>query len=266
MNDIEHDGGQALVPAAKPKRRAPAPVSMSPMDMLAMAVQRGGGADELAKLWDIAEKVRQQQAHQAFVTAMTRFKQNPPTIRKTREADVRSRREGAASFAYKFANLADVCNAVVSSLSAVGIAHSWSTAQEGDTISVKCTLTHEAGHSQSTMLSAGLDLSGGKTTLQGLGSTVSYLERYTLLAACGLAVDDEQDDDGAGPQNESRGPIPPDERGTESQLLKNARVAAGHGHGEFQRFWKGCTEAQRRELAPHMKSINQLADAAKVSR
>ena len=46
-------------------------------------------------------------------------------------------------------------------------------------------------------MAAGPDGSGGKNAIQAIGSTVSYLERYTLLAATGLATED-QDDDGRG--------------------------------------------------------------------
>ena len=39
------------------------------------------------------------------------------------------------------------------------------------------------------------DDSGGKNPIQSIGSTITYLERYTILALTGLATK-EQDDDG----------------------------------------------------------------------
>ena len=44
---------------------------------------------------------------------------------------------------------------------------------------------------------APLDTSGGKNNIQAMGSAVSYLERYTLLAITGLSTK-EMDDDGRG--------------------------------------------------------------------
>ena len=44
-------------------------------------------------------------------------------------------------------------------------------------------------------MSASADTSGSKNSIQAIGSTVSYLERYTLYAILGLASAD-QDDDG----------------------------------------------------------------------
>ena len=51
------------------------------------------------------------------------------------------------------------------------------------------------GHQECTSLSAFPDESGGKNSIQAIGSTVSYLERYTLLSITGLSTQD-QDDDG----------------------------------------------------------------------
>ena len=59
-----------------------------------------------------------------------------------------------------------------------------------------CVITHVQGHSESVSLQAGLDQSGGKNNIQSLGSTVTYLQRYTLFSATGMAAKGI-DDDGA---------------------------------------------------------------------
>jgi hypothetical protein len=51
------------------------------------------------------------------------------------------------------------------------------------------------GHSEENTLMAGKDDSGNKNGIQAIGSTVTYLQRYTLKAALGLAAG--ADDDGA---------------------------------------------------------------------
>ena len=45
-------------------------------------------------------------------------------------------------------------------------------------------------------MTASPDDSGGKNAIQSIGSTVSYLQRYTILALAGLATR-EMDDDGS---------------------------------------------------------------------
>jgi hypothetical protein len=50
------------------------------------------------------------------------------------------------------------------------------------------------GHSEETTLSAPSDTTGSKNPIQAIGSTITYLERYTLLALTGLATYDQDDD------------------------------------------------------------------------
>jgi hypothetical protein len=57
-------------------------------------------------------------------------------------------------------------------------------------------------------MSAPDDQSGGKNAIQARGSTVTYLQRYTLLSAFGLVAADEDDDGRKGVKPE---PPPADE-------------------------------------------------------
>ena len=52
-----------------------------------------------------------------------------------------------------------------------------------------------AGHSEETTLSGPADSSGSKNAIQAIGSTLTYLQRYSLVQMLGLAA--SNDDDGA---------------------------------------------------------------------
>jgi hypothetical protein len=84
---------------------------------------------------------------------------------------------------------------------------SWETHQDDKgNVGVTCHITHAQGHRESVSLKGPIDESGNKNRIQAVGSTVSYLERYTLLAALGLATG-EDDDDVGGLRGENREPI-----------------------------------------------------------
>ena len=68
--------------------------------------------------------------------------------------------------------------------------------QQDDKISVTCTITHTSGHKRTATMTAGADMSGSKNAIQGIASTVTYLERYTFFAALGIASAEMFDDDG----------------------------------------------------------------------
>lgn len=167
-------------------------VATNPLAMVADAVQRGTDPATIKALMDLAERHEANEARKAFVAALTEFKNNPPEIFKTKNVSF-----GGGKAAYKHATLADVSAIIGAALSKVGISHRWETEQlDGGTIKVTCVLTHALGHSERTPLQASPDASGSKNSIQAVGSTVTYLQRYTLLSATGMAVSDGTDDDG----------------------------------------------------------------------
>lgn len=180
---------------ARREGQAVATTAVTPMQMLQIAVEKGTDIDQLTKLMDLSERWEANQARRAYVEAMTRFKSNPPEIRKTKHVNI----PRGATFAH--ATLAEIVDAVCQSLSSYGLSHRWETDQSNGMVTVTCVITHELGHSERTTLSASPDASGSKNSIQQIASTVTYLQRYTLLAATGLAAKDMDDDGvGAGPR------------------------------------------------------------------
>lgn len=168
---------------------------LTPMEMLRIAVERGDDLDKLERLMDLNERWEQREARKEFIVALSEFKTDPPTVMKNKRAEFGA---GNKSTAYEYATLANVANIIAPALSRHGLSHRWTVEQsEAGLISVTCTLTHSRGHSESVTLRGPIDSSGSKNAIQAIGSTVTYLERYTLLAITGLAAMD-QDSDGAG--------------------------------------------------------------------
>jgi hypothetical protein len=145
--------------------------------------------EKLAKLLDMKERWEAGEAKREFDEAMRRFRAGVGPIHKTRKAHNSS-----------YAGLAETISSIKGLMSDCGLSHSWRTEQQNGQVSVTCIVTHVAGHSEHTMLSAEPDKSGSKNSIQAIASTVTYLERYTLYAILGLASTD-QDDDGAGAGN-----------------------------------------------------------------
>lgn len=178
---------------AKQEQAAPA---LTPMDMLQIAVDKGADIDQLTKLMDLQERWEANNAKKSFVDAMNAFKESPPELTKNKKVSFEKKDKTRTE--YKHATLDQVSQVIGKALSKHGIFHRWDTDQiDGGLIRVTCVLTHKNGHSESTALQGSPDASGGKNNIQAVGSTVTYLQRYTLLAATGMAVHD-QDDDGNG--------------------------------------------------------------------
>lgn len=163
------------------------------MERLLVAVQSGLQPELLEKFMELAERQERRDAEKAYHKAFAAFKTDPPEIVKDRLVEYKGTR-------YKHASIGNVVSAIIGGMSAHGLSHRWNIHQDGGNITVTCVITHEMGHSEETPLSAGADTSGGKNAIQAIASTVTYLQRYTLQAATGIAVL-EDDDDGNGAEN-----------------------------------------------------------------
>lgn len=154
--------------------------------------------NKLAELLALRQQYEAIEARKAFVVAMNQFKRNPPAIIKNKH--VRYQRKDGGWTEYDHATLAGVCDAVIEGLATNGIAHAWKVDQTPDWVKVTCTLTHSDGHTEQVTMGGAPDASGGKNAIQAVGSAVTYLERYTLMAAVGLAADEDNDGRGANSQ------------------------------------------------------------------
>lgn len=162
-----------------------------PLAMAMQAMKAGMSIADMRGMLDLQKDWEANEARKAYVQAMSEFKQNPPEILKRKEV-------AFSGTQYMHATLGDVTQAIMQALAQHGISHRWDTVQSNGQLTVTCILTHKMGHSESTTLEGAPDDSGKKNRIQQMASTVTYLQRYTLLAATGLATKDMEDDDGRG--------------------------------------------------------------------
>jgi hypothetical protein len=160
-----------------------------PQELSLQAITAGATPEHLQTLLDVQLRWEANEARKLYTAAMARFKTNcPPVLAKGKRVEFGQTK-------YSHTTLAAATIAVTPYLSEQGLSVTWETAQKGDkTVTVTCVVSHESGHSERTPLTAPLDTSGSKNVIQALGSTVSYLERYTLLAALGISTADMDDD------------------------------------------------------------------------
>ena len=149
---------------------------------------------KLQALLAVKKEWEDDEARKAFVVALNAFKADPPQVLK--EAAVAFETKQGGKTGYKHAALDKASEIIGSALAKHGISHRWNV-EQAEKVKVTCILTHTLGHSESVTMEASLDTSGSKNNIQALGSTVSYLQRYTLFAASGIAPKNV-DDDGRG--------------------------------------------------------------------
>jgi len=91
-------------------------------------------------------------------------------------------------FRSKYADLSACVEAVVDALNANGVFLMQQTAESSDGVIVETMFIHESGESLS---SGKLHVPAAKQDPQGYGSALTYARRYSLMAACGIAPEDD---------------------------------------------------------------------------
>ncbi len=164
----------------------------TPDDLIRTALaQDDVDLDRVERFYELKRRYEQDEARKAYVEAMAAFKAEKVDIVKDKVVAFSGTR-------YTHASIGNVVSVVCEALGRHGFSHRWDTNQVDGLITVTCVITHRLGHSESTALSGAPDDSGKKNKIQQTASTISYLQRYTLLAATGLATRDQEDDDGRG--------------------------------------------------------------------
>ena len=136
-------------------------------------------------------------AERAFNSAMSQAKGELQPVLKTRDVDFVGKQGTRTK--YKYEAFADVARMVDPVFSAHGLSYRFSIAQAAELVTVTCIISHSDGHSERIKLEGKVDPgSTGMSMVQALGSALSYLQRYSLRAAIGLAAGVDDDGRGAG--------------------------------------------------------------------
>ena len=187
-------------------------------DMMAMAVS-GGNIAMLDKLMELHQRNDAFLAAKAFDAAIARAKARIKVINKSGHVGFMARDANKPRTDYDHETLADIAKEVDPILGDEGLSYRFRPTQANGEITVTCIIAHHDGHREESQLAGMPDTSGNKNGIQAIGSTCTFLQRYLLKMALGLAAA-KLDDDGAGGK-----PQPGMERVSEDELNKLLELA-----------------------------------------
>lgn len=142
-------------------------------------------------------------------------------------------------FKSKYADLAEILNTVRPVFSKHGLSIIQSTEFNGSLVSVTTTLAHKTGG----YINSTASCVPAKSDAQGVGSSTTYLRRYSLAAMAGIA---QEDDDGNSSAHNNK-PIAKINAGQEASIIE----------------WIEATNSDKSKLldAYNVKSISELSEA-----
>ena len=160
------------------------------------------------------------------------------------------------AFRSKYADLGACIEAVDSALLENGIALIQETSEDLTGVTIETVLLHESGE----MIRGGkLHVPAAKQDPQGYGSALTYARRYSLMATCGIAPEDDDGNAAAQAMRQRGLALPEAEIATMLDGIANAKTVADA---------KSATEAAH-EVAAHdpaaLARINAAVEAKRAA-
>lgn len=246
LEPVDNDG----LPQGMPTN-LPALPENSPASMMLSAMRQGASLDRIEKMLDLQERWERREAEKAFNDAFAAFRGEELTVLKDKQ------RTNGPLQGQKYATLHAFVQATKEALSKHGLSVSWKvTRDEPSWIEVTCVLKHKLGHSETVSMGGTPDNGPARNALQARHSTVSYLERYTLKAICGLAEQDD-DDDGAG-----GAPASGQSTGQSDPVLQTGREKAMAGTEALSAWWGDIGKKERQRLQRELPGLRCAAEEA----
>lgn len=192
--------GTAVATRAETQTAVSTPVNSEANAMLAMVermmLDPAVSIERANQAWDFAMKIGAEQSRKAFDKAIAEAKAQIKPIA----------RNATGNNDKKYADFSAIAREVDPILGALGLSYRFRSEQVDGRIAVTCRLGHKDGHAEETTLFGPPDKTGNKNDIQAIGSTLTYLQRYSLVLMLGLAA--SNDDDGQRSAMQSGDPDP----------------------------------------------------------
>lgn len=184
------------------------PARRDPLEVLMAAIEKGADPETIKSLMDLQDRYEKNTARKAFDSAIAAAKADIGVIEKNKHVGFESKDKSKAPTDYYHEDLAGIAKVIDPILGRNGLSYRFRTrVAPNEPVTVTCIIAHRDGHFEENTLQAGADNTGNKNGIQAIGSTITYLQRYTLKAALGLAAG--RDDDGAASEAEPPAPVTP---------------------------------------------------------
>lgn len=156
-------------------------------------------------------------------------------------------------FKSKYADLAACVEAVIDALNNNGIALIQKCHESEYGVTVETVFIHESGE----FLEAGkLHVPASKQDPQGYGSALTYARRYSLMAACGIAP---EDDDGNAASKTPAKPVAAFDVTKACAAIKTAESRAKAEHYADVAFERATNDEQRKAINDALSSYQEAA-------
>jgi hypothetical protein len=171
---------------SKSLSRGPAmPPSVNVDKMINLAIQKNLDIDKLERLITLADNMKKDWSKEQYYKALSLFQSKCPTVEKKSKAK-------GNKFSFNYAPLEDIVTGEIKKLLLeCGLSYSFASRQNEKTYTSICRISHRDGYSEEIEFEVPFEDSQYMSSIQRMGSTRSYANRYNLQNALGIVVKDE---------------------------------------------------------------------------
>lgn len=170
-----------------------------PLDAILRAAQEPGtDVAKMEALVGLYERMQDRSAKQAFNASMVACQAEMPRVTKDKRI-IHEAKPGKTGMSVRYATYEriDECVRPIYQQHGFSVQFSTATPDAGKYLTT-ATVRHLGGHSETYTMPLQLDQTGGKSDIQGMGSTMAYARRYLLTMIFNIVTEgDDNDGNGA---------------------------------------------------------------------
>lgn len=170
------------------KKETQPPVTVD--TFISQAISQGLPVETMEKLFALREKVKTEQAKEAYVEALSKFQGDCPIIEKTKKVLNKDGR----TIRYQYAPIDAIAEQIKKPLVENGLSYRWEVENKDKMIKATAIITHKLGHSESSSFEIPIDSEGFMTAPQKYASALTFAKRYSLCNALGISTGEEDTD------------------------------------------------------------------------
>ncbi len=165
-------------------------ISVNPENLISQAITQKLPIESLEKLLAMRRELKNEWAEEQYYRSLAKFQSICPIIKKTK---IVYNKDGK-TIRYKYAPLEDIINQIKSPLEECGLSYDLdSKFLENEYIAI-CNVHHINGFSKQFNFSVPIEDSQYMNSIQKVGSTRTYANRYNFCNALGIMTEEEDDD------------------------------------------------------------------------
>jgi len=158
--------------------------------LIAQAIDKGVPVDTMERLLVMRRELKAEHAKEQFHKAMATFQSECPIIKKTKPVY----NKDGKTVRYRYAPIDSILNQVKGLIQKYGFSYTIDTVNENEKVKAICTVTHAAGHSQTSSFDLPIDKSAFMNNQQQFASALTFGKRYAFMNAFGILTGDEDND------------------------------------------------------------------------